>query len=106
MPKLPYASLSEIRSAILQRKAIAFHYGRTAARAEPHMLVRFRRGALVLLAWDLEKPGGWRLFRYAFMRELKMTAISFMPRTDLLCPLETLGRVDTAIATSCAFPLS
>lgn len=94
-----YASLEEIRQAILEWRLIRFTHEGVAYLAEPHLLGHARRTrALVLVAWTRAPQEGWRCFRYSMLRGLDLHRECFPgPRPGYLAVPHRLIEMDTVI---------
>jgi predicted DNA-binding transcriptional regulator YafY len=94
-----------IRTALRERRLLAFRYHEHSRRVEPHALGRLKDGAIVLLAWQVaggsrsEPPPGWRNFLLTDIEDLELVAETFTPRPDYR-PEKTKLRVILAEVTA------
>lgn len=98
MPIAPYASLDEIRDAILRRRVVRFQHHRELLTAEPHVLARSRRyGAFIMGAWILGTDS-FRFFRYAEIRDLTIMQDSFASTRPEYNPKDRrISQIDTCV---------
>lgn len=102
MAVLPYASLSDVRSAIRSRRIVRFYYRKTLVVAEPYLLGNFRKThALVLNAWKTAPEEGWELFRFSEMRDVEILAETFASAREGFNPHDPrVISIDTSIRLS------
>lgn len=81
--KLPYASLPQVRAAILERRQASFVYGGENLLVEPHLLGACSlSSAFILRAYVLGAKPRWRNFRFATIRDFRVQATTFTTRPE------------------------
>ncbi|MCW1886029.1 WYL domain-containing protein [Luteolibacter flavescens] len=65
-------SLSDIRNVIKKRKRVRFRYERGELTADFYILGQvWKTGAYVVYAWCAELDEGWKLLRYAMIKDME-----------------------------------
>lgn len=96
MPKLEYASLSDIRRAIQLHRVITFQSHGLQYEVEPHLLGIATRGeGFLVLGWVKGQDDGWKSFRFAMIRGMEITLETFYPRGGLSLHVFGVREVDT-----------
>jgi hypothetical protein len=81
--RLPYASLAEVRRAILRRHLIHFIHHGCEVIAEPHLLGRGSRTGAYYLKGLNAADGQWEYYRFCEIRGFEELKESFAPRRDV-----------------------
>lgn len=98
--KAPYATLDQIRRAILLRREIEFSRRGEYVTAEPYVLGNaVRTSSFVLYCHVLGEGGGWQLLRYCEVRDLGLSSREFAVRGDYEGYPKEIQVLDTYIPT-------
>ena len=93
-----------IRTALRERRQLAFRYHDHPRRVEPHALGRMKDGRPALLAWQVaggsrsEPPPGWRTFIVAAMAEPALREERIALRPDYRPEKGNLGEILAEVA--------
>jgi hypothetical protein len=89
-------ALGDIRAAILKMRRMTFIYEKEQLVADFYLLGHARKtGAYVIIAWCVAPVQGWRLLRYALMKDLEPMGMNDGLRADFSPHHAKIATVDT-----------
>ncbi|HEY1123481.1 MAG TPA: hypothetical protein VGE67_17830 [Haloferula sp.] len=96
-----FISLSDIRTAILKSRRMAFTYEKSQVVADFYLLGQARKtGAYIIIAWMVEPVQEWRLLRYSMIKDLEPAGSIDVLRRDFNPNHPKLATVDTLAFTA------